>query len=246
MAAYSLSLASSSPVVEGISSSCMRLMAGTVSLRVLSSGPAASVVSSLPWVVSSLGTLKPPGSSLLVAVLSRRPARKNEAMSAIPASSRTGLSTQRTIFFARDPCIAARDCNTGLACGSNPRLNAPPGGPPSPPTRSTSRRSWRGSCSRACATRRAARPPPPRRRSPRPRAPPPGPGAGGVGGVPVAEPVQREERHGRRHPAVAVRDHGRPPVLRHPGFPQLLCEFLVGEERAVRPEQAVGVQVPRP
>src|SRR4028118_2144915 len=217
MAAYSLSLASSSPVVEGISSSCMRLMAGTVSLRVLSSGPAASVVSSLPWVVSSLGTLKPPGSSLLVAVLSRRPARKNEAMSAIPASSRTGLSTQRTIFFARDPCIAARDCNTGLACGSNPRLNAPPGGPPSPPTRPPSPPRWGGPWSRAAPTRSVTRrvlgarlPAFTPRREVLPR-PPLVPRAVVVGEVPVAEPVQREERHGRRHPAVAARDHGRPP-----------------------------------
>src|SRR5918995_2343222 len=75
-------------------------MAGTVSSRVLSSGPALLVFSSL--VVSSLGTLKPPGSSLLVAVLSRRPARKNDATSATPATIMSRLNTQDMAFLALD------------------------------------------------------------------------------------------------------------------------------------------------
>ena len=53
-------------------------------------------------VVSSLGTLKPPGLSLFVAVLSRRPARKKEAISATPATIMSRLSTQETMFLALD------------------------------------------------------------------------------------------------------------------------------------------------
>src|SRR5215210_8875508 len=73
-------------------------IAGTVSSRVLSSGPVLLVFSS--FVDSSLGTLKPPGSSLFVAVLSRRPARKKEAMSAAPARIMIRLNTQEMTFFA--------------------------------------------------------------------------------------------------------------------------------------------------
>src|ERR687889_110616 len=73
-------------------------MAGTVSSRVLSSGPVLLVFSS--GVDSSLGTLKPPGSLLFVAVLSRRPARKKEAMSAAPARIMSRLTTQEMTFFA--------------------------------------------------------------------------------------------------------------------------------------------------
>src|SRR5215212_369656 len=75
-------------------------IAGTVSSSVLSSGPALLVFSSL--VVSSLGTLKPPGSSLLVAVLSSRPARKKEAISAAPARIMSRLNTKERTFFARE------------------------------------------------------------------------------------------------------------------------------------------------
>src|SRR5215210_449713 len=75
-------------------------IAGTVSSRVLSSGPVLLVFSS--FVVSSLGTLKPPGSSLFVAVLSRRPARKKEAMSAAPARIMIRLNAQEMTFFARE------------------------------------------------------------------------------------------------------------------------------------------------
>src|SRR3954454_19977286 len=74
-------------------------MAGTVSSRVLSLGPVLDVVFS-PGDVSSLGTLKPPGSLLLVAVLSRRPARKKEAMSATPAAIMSRLNTQETTLLA--------------------------------------------------------------------------------------------------------------------------------------------------
>jgi hypothetical protein len=55
-----------------------------------------------PFVVSSLGTLKPPGLSLFVAVLSRRPARKKEAISATPATIMSRLSTQETMFLVLD------------------------------------------------------------------------------------------------------------------------------------------------
>src|SRR5215210_2893677 len=75
-------------------------MAGTVSSRVLSSGPVLDVFSF--GFVSSLGTLKPPGLSLLVAVLSRRPARKKEAISATPAATMIRLNTQETTFHALD------------------------------------------------------------------------------------------------------------------------------------------------
>jgi hypothetical protein len=47
-----------------------------------------------------LGTLKLPGLSLFVAVLSRRPARKKEAMSATPATNMNRLTTQETTFPA--------------------------------------------------------------------------------------------------------------------------------------------------
>src|SRR5215212_8208954 len=67
-------------------------MAGTVSSRVFSSGPVLDVFSF--GLDSSLGTLKPPGLSLLVAVLSRRPARKKEAISATPAAIMSRLNTQ--------------------------------------------------------------------------------------------------------------------------------------------------------
>src|SRR5215212_5087467 len=83
-----------------MSSFSILAMAGTVSSRVLSLGPVLDVFSS--GVVSSLGTLKPPGLSLLVAVLSRRPARKKEAMSATPAAIMSRLNTQETTFPALD------------------------------------------------------------------------------------------------------------------------------------------------
>src|SRR5919112_3834744 len=73
-------------------------MDGTVSSSVLSSGPVLLVFS--PLVVSSLGTLKPPGLLLFVAVLSSRPARKKEAMSATPAAIMIRLSTHETTFLA--------------------------------------------------------------------------------------------------------------------------------------------------
>src|SRR5215211_1721215 len=75
-------------------------MAGTVSSRVLSLGPTLDVFSF--GVDSSLGTLKPPGLSLLVAVLSRRPARKKEAMSATPAAIMSRLNIQETTVLALD------------------------------------------------------------------------------------------------------------------------------------------------
>src|SRR5919199_1899698 len=83
-----------------MSSLSILAMAGTVSSRVLSLGPVLEVFSF--GVVSSLGTLKPPGLSLLVAVLSRRPARKKEAMSATPAAIMSRLNTQETMFPALD------------------------------------------------------------------------------------------------------------------------------------------------
>src|SRR5215210_2243153 len=76
-------------------------IAGTVSSRVLSSGPVLDVFSSA-GAVWSLGTLKPPGLSLLVAVLSRRPARKKEAISATPAAIIIRLNTQETMFLVLD------------------------------------------------------------------------------------------------------------------------------------------------
>src|SRR5215207_9970960 len=100
MAACVFSASSSVPVVLGMSSFSILAIAGTVSSRVLSSGPALLVFSSL--VVSSLGTLKPSGLSLFVAVLSRRPARKKEAMSATPATIMTRLNTQEMMFLALD------------------------------------------------------------------------------------------------------------------------------------------------
>src|SRR5215211_5248229 len=75
-------------------------MAGTVSSRVLSLGPTLDVFSF--GADSSLGTLKPPGLSLLVAVLSRRPARKKEAISATPAAIIIRLNTQETMFLVLD------------------------------------------------------------------------------------------------------------------------------------------------
>src|SRR5215216_1671431 len=83
-----------------MSSFSILVIAGTVSSRVLSLGPALVVFSSL--VVSSLGTLKPPGLSLFVAVLSRRPARKKEAMSAMPATIMSRLNTQEMAFLTFD------------------------------------------------------------------------------------------------------------------------------------------------
>src|SRR5918993_3862780 len=73
-------------------------MAGTVSSRALFSGPVPDVFSS--GADSSLGTLKPPGLSLLVAVLSRRPARKKEAISATPPAIMSRLNTQETTLLA--------------------------------------------------------------------------------------------------------------------------------------------------
>src|SRR5215218_7674368 len=75
-------------------------MAGTVSSRVLSLGPTLDVFSF--GADSSLGTLKPPGLSLLVAVLSRRPARKKEAISATPAAIMSRLNTQEITVLALD------------------------------------------------------------------------------------------------------------------------------------------------
>src|SRR5919206_5110684 len=75
-------------------------MAGTVSFKVLSLGPVLEVLSS--GLLSSLGTLKPPGLSELVAVLSRRPARKKEAISATPAAIMSRLNTHVMTFLALD------------------------------------------------------------------------------------------------------------------------------------------------
>src|SRR5215217_8437860 len=100
IAACDFSASSSSPAVYGTSSFSILAIAGTVSSRVLSLGPVLLVFSS--FVVSSLGTLKPPGLSLFVAVLSRRPARKKEAMSATPAAIMSRLNTQETTFPALD------------------------------------------------------------------------------------------------------------------------------------------------
>src|SRR5829696_8428416 len=100
MAAWVFSASSSVPVVWGTSSFSILAIAGTVSSRVLSLGPVLLVFSSS--VVSSLGTLKPPGSSLFVAVLSRRPARKKDAMSATPATIMARLSTQERAVLALD------------------------------------------------------------------------------------------------------------------------------------------------
>src|SRR5919107_2887698 len=83
-----------------MSSFSILAIAGTVSSRVLSLGPTLLVSSSL--VVSSLGTLKPPGLLLFVALLSRRPARKKEAMSAMPATIMTRLNTQEMMFLVLD------------------------------------------------------------------------------------------------------------------------------------------------
>src|ERR671921_545488 len=83
-----------------MSSLSMRDMAGTVSSRVLSWGPVLEVFSS--GLLSSLGTLKPPGLSELVAVLSRRPARKKEAISATPAAIMSRLATQEIMLLALD------------------------------------------------------------------------------------------------------------------------------------------------
>src|ERR671911_2493084 len=100
IAACDFSASSSSPAVYGTSSFSILAIAGTVSSRVLSLGPVLLVLS--PSVVSSLGTLKPPGLSLFVAVLSRRPARKKEAISAAPANIMSRLNTQEMTFFALD------------------------------------------------------------------------------------------------------------------------------------------------
>src|SRR5918995_1789687 len=98
IAACDFSASSSSPAVYGTSSFSILAIAGTVSSRVLSLGPVLLVFS--PFVVSSLGTLKPPGLSLFVAVLSRRPARKKEAISAAPAAIMSRLNTQEMAFLA--------------------------------------------------------------------------------------------------------------------------------------------------
>src|SRR5215211_2736344 len=81
-----------------MASSSTLAMEGTVISRVLSSGPVLLVFSR--GAVSNLGTLNPPGLSLLVAVLSRRPARKKEAMSATPAAIMSRLNAQVTTFLA--------------------------------------------------------------------------------------------------------------------------------------------------
>src|SRR5918995_1194950 len=100
IAACDFSASSSSPAVYGTLSFSILAIAGTVSSRVLSLGPVLLVFS--PFVVSSLGTLKPPGLSLFVAVLSRRPARKKEAMSAAPATIMSRLNAQEMTFLALD------------------------------------------------------------------------------------------------------------------------------------------------
>src|SRR5918995_249764 len=71
-------------LVLGTVSSSIWAIFGTVNLRVLSFGPLAASPS-LP--VSSLGTLKLPGSELFVAVASRRPPPEKDAMSAPPAAN---------------------------------------------------------------------------------------------------------------------------------------------------------------
>src|SRR5919107_123039 len=76
-------------------------MAGTGSSTVLFFGPVLEVFS-LSGLLSSLGTLKPPGLSELVAVLSRRPARKKEAISATPAAIMSRLNAQEIKPLALD------------------------------------------------------------------------------------------------------------------------------------------------
>src|SRR5215212_2391821 len=93
-------------------SSLIWAILGTVSLRVLSFGPLAAA---LLFSVSSLGTLKPPGSELFVAVLLKLPARKKDAMSAAPAAIMTRLNTHETTFLGRDFFMKPRDCNIGVA-----------------------------------------------------------------------------------------------------------------------------------
>src|SRR5919112_478885 len=83
-----------------MSSLSMRDMAGAGSSRGLFFGPVLDVFSF--GLVSRFGTFKPPGLSLLVAVLSRRPARKKEAMSATPAAIMSRLNIQETTVLALD------------------------------------------------------------------------------------------------------------------------------------------------
>src|SRR3712207_73945 len=98
MAACVLSASSSVPVVLGISSSSIRLIAGMVNLSVLSSGPMMAPAS---WAGASFGTLKPPGSALLVAVM-LAPARKKDPMSATPALIMARLRIHEIMFLVLD------------------------------------------------------------------------------------------------------------------------------------------------
>src|SRR5215216_5985004 len=99
------------PGTVGTVSSLIWFISGIVSFRVLSFGPLGAAPSS----VSSLGTLKPPGSELLVAPLLRLPARKKDAMSAAPAAIMTRLNTHETTFLVRGFFMKRGDCNTQVA-----------------------------------------------------------------------------------------------------------------------------------
>src|SRR5918997_3437050 len=99
------------PGTVGTGSFSSWLILGTVSLRVLSFGPLATP----PAAVSSWGMLKPPGSSLFVAVLFRLLARKKDVMSATPAAIMARLRSQETKVLVCDVFINLGDCNIGLA-----------------------------------------------------------------------------------------------------------------------------------
>src|SRR5918998_4340983 len=111
------------PDAVGTVSSSIWAILGTVNLRVLSFGPLAASPS-LP--VSSLGTLKLPGSELFVAMLSRLPARKKDAMRAAPAAIMTRLNAQETMFLVRDFFIILEIVTSGLRAFTKPEGSGAP------------------------------------------------------------------------------------------------------------------------
>src|SRR5215203_2880284 len=99
------------PGTSGTESSSIWFITGMVSLRVLSSGPPDAT---LAWLFPSWGTLNPLGDGELLAVLSGLPARKKEAMRAMPAPIMARLITQEIRLLMRTYSLLAKLLNAKI------------------------------------------------------------------------------------------------------------------------------------
>src|SRR5918997_4647913 len=108
------------PSTSGTESSSILFITGMVSLRVLSSGPPAATFA---WLFPSCGTLNSLGEGELLAVLSGLPARKKEAMRAMPAPIMARLITQEITLLMRTDSLLEK-LLTAKILTSDPQVGA--------------------------------------------------------------------------------------------------------------------------